>query len=108
MCASCSPPKTAGPKRFEFMMGRVPQSPADWFQLGQSLEAEGRFGDAVEAYDRSIDGLRSFARETATRRTLGVCWMNRGNALQKVGSQVRLAEAVASYDQAIGLFETLP
>lgn len=96
------------------------QSSGAWLQRGQALEAEGRLDEAVAAYDHAI----AIVRLTGTRNdppachALGLAWMNRGNALQKLspgapgsGDRTRpdaLRDAVAAYDEAIALFRTLP
>ena len=87
-----------------------PPSPAVWLQRGQALEGKGRFTEAVGAYDWAIDLLGSDTDplDTPHRRTLGLVWMNRGNALQKIASTAALRDAVRSYDQAIVVFQTLP
>ena len=96
------------------------ESFSHWLQLGQKLEAEGKIADAIAAYDRAIALLRSSgsSREIADRRALGIAWMNRGNALQKlpasshererVDSESTHPDVLAAYDAAIALFETLP
>lgn len=68
---------------------------------GQSLEASGRFAEAVIAYDHAIATARDDIRAQA------IAWMNRGNALQKIGDQ-SLATAIEAYNRAIALFCSLP
>lgn len=92
------------------MPDTLPQTFSTWLQLGQKLEAEARIADAIAAYDRAIALLRSnpSAREIADRRALGIAWMNRGNALQKLAPPAPRAETIRAYDEAIALFESLP
>src|SRR5687767_6901817 len=81
-----------------------------WLQRGQSLEAAGRFDEALAAYDRALDTAPS------NGRLPGLIWMNRGNALQKLAALSRdenvqrdyVAAAVFAYDEAIVRFATLP
>jgi tetratricopeptide (TPR) repeat protein len=72
---------------------------------------------AVAAYDEAMGTLHfAAASEAETRRRLGVAWMNRGNALQKLGHpaspdperQANLSSSIAAYDEAVTLFRTLP
>lgn len=58
--------------------------------LGSALQAQGKFEDAVEAFDDAIRLMPDFAEAHS----------NRGNALKGLG---RLQESVASYDKAIEL-----
>lgn len=67
---------------------------------GQSLEAHGRYAEALSAYDQAIVASRGDARAH------GIAWMNRGNALQKIGAG-SLPAAIDAYDRAIALFRTL-
>jgi tetratricopeptide (TPR) repeat protein len=77
---------------------------------GQQAEAQGRTESALLAYDEAIALYRDLPREEPEiRRQLGVAWMNRGNALQKLGNdRSGLQAAVAAYDEAIALFRSLP
>src|SRR5687768_14312353 len=83
---------------------------ARWLQRGQTLETEGRFVEAVAAYDQVLGSFGSelTSLDVSLRRVLGLVWMNRGNALQKTGSAAQLGDAVRSYDAAIDVFQTLP
>ena len=77
---------------------------------GQELESEGHFRAAAAVYSSWADELRERpgTAEPEMRRLLGLAWMNRGNALQKNTAEPEtLAEAIASYDEAISVFETL-
>ncbi len=70
---------------------------------GQSLEHSGAIGDAITCYDRAI-GL--FSNEDASQRAqLGVAWMNRGSALQRLQDEGSLPAAVQAYEKAIALLE---
>lgn len=85
------------------------QRALEWLQNGQGLQNQGRLDEALGLYDRAIAAVYQ-APETDinARRLLGVIWMNRGNALQQVGTAVSLADAVTAYDEAIAVFDTLP
>ena len=83
----------------------------EWLQRGQKLEAAGQYSHALVAYDAAIaiQADADFAETTAasrgdSRRELGIAWMNRGNAAQKIGTAPAVAEAVQAYDHAIALF----
>jgi tetratricopeptide (TPR) repeat protein len=92
------------------------QSAAAWMQQGQTLEAQGRAAEAVRAYDEAIALLRRDpARGIEIRRQLGVAWMNRGNALQKLSwegtpesARANLGAAASAYEESIALFRSLP
>jgi tetratricopeptide (TPR) repeat protein len=81
-----------------------------WLKRGHLLELSAPSGggeavlEALRGYDRAILLLRSFPSE-ANGVTLAGAWLNRGNALQRLGSEAARAEAVNSYDSAIALFE---
>lgn len=81
-----------------------PRTPEEWLRFGHGLEAGGEFSAAVAAYDEAIAGLRRLPSPEAASRALGVCWMNRGNALQKTGTAANLTAAVAAYDESIARF----
>lgn len=88
----------------------VPQPFEPFLQRGQALEQEGRFDEALAAYDHALALLRvaGDAADPATRHALGIVWMNRGNALQRIGSPASLVDAVRAYDEAIAAFRTFP
>lgn len=92
-------PRTPAPQPFE-----------PFLQRGQALEQEGRFDEALAAYDHALTLLRATgdAADPAARHALGIVWMNRGNALQRIGTAPSLADAVRAYDEAIAAFRTLP
>lgn len=89
-------------------------------QQAQTLEGEGKLAAALTTYDEAIALIRPITSpDVETRRILGIVWMNRGNALQRLaaelGQQERNKEAVdavraavGSYDEAVALFKTLP
>jgi tetratricopeptide (TPR) repeat protein len=81
-----------------------------FLQRGQTLEAEGRLDEAIASYDRALAVLRISGTpdDVTTRHALGLTWMNRGNAFQKLGTPVSAADAVQSYDEAITFFRALP
>jgi tetratricopeptide (TPR) repeat protein len=82
----------------------------EWLQRGQKLEAEAQLNEAIAAYDQVIESLRGAILEgdIERRRLLGLAWMNRGNALQKIAPTPQLDASVRAYDEAISLFESLP
>lgn len=106
------------------MSSPFPDTFSNWLQFGQKLEAENKIVDAIAAYDRAIAVVRTngSSRELADRRALGIAWMNRGNALQKLPRSRQpapgdaasaaapdpLVDSLRAYDTAIALFETLP
>jgi tetratricopeptide (TPR) repeat protein len=60
-------------------------------------------------YEQGIALLRDLSLDdNQVRHDLGVLWMNRGNALQKLNTPSHRAEAVRSYDRAVGLLDELP
>lgn len=76
---------------------------------GQAHEARGDFSAALACYDEAVARLRGADLSAPEiRRQLGVAWMNRGNALQKVADAASLAAAVRAYDEAIAVLRTLP
>jgi tetratricopeptide (TPR) repeat protein len=84
---------------------------------GQQLEAEGDFTGALRAYDDVLAISRQQSpAETEVRRQLGIAWMNRGNAEQKLGGYAEeesarkshLENAIRSYDEAVAHFQSLP
>lgn len=89
-------------------------------QQAQTLEGQGKLAAALTTYDEAVGLLRGIAEpDVETRRILGIVWMNRGNALQRLaadhGQQERNKEAVDavraavdSYNEAVTLFRTLP
>lgn len=95
-------------------LGSAPSSiaptPDAWLRHGQSLETAGQPADAVAAYDHAFELFHAASPvlDLSARRFLGLLWMNRGNALQKIPAADSLPAAVHSYDEAIARFETLP
>ncbi len=79
-------------------------------ERGQAMENEGRFDAALDAYDQALAFLRvnAPAQEPATRHAIGVVWMYRGDALQRLGTAPSLTDAVTAYDEAIACFRQLP
>lgn len=85
------------------------QQSAEWLQRGQSLEARGNFPEALSCYDQAVAlGRSASGSDHASRRQLGLAWMNRGNALQQLGTAASIVDAVAAYDEAIAVLQTLP
>src|SRR5262249_46035647 len=71
----------------------------------------------LRAYDEVVGSARQEPLADAeARRRLGLAWMNRGNALQKLGGyseneaerKTHVESAIRSYDEAVTLFQTLP
>ncbi len=77
-------------------------SPAQWLRQGQDAEARGDLTEAIRCYSQ-VAALLNSEPMAATRRELGIASMNRGNALQKLGTSQSIAEAVRAYDEAIAL-----
>ena len=77
-------------------------------KAGQTLEAAGQFTAAIVAYDHARASAHDASDAPEWRRQRGICWMNRGNALQKIGTSVSVHEAVHAYDQSIVEFAALP
>lgn len=77
---------------------------------GQALENQSppNLAAALACYDDLIALLRSSPSVESVVHALALTLMNRGNALQKVGSAEACTEAVAAYDEAIALFQHLP
>lgn len=68
----------------------TPQDAATAYQLGMTLEAQGRLGEALAAYEQALSTDPGHAG----------AWNNRGNVLRKTG---RLDEAVESLSHAVAL-----
>jgi len=79
-------------------------------QRGQTMENEGRFDAALDAYDQALAFLRvnAQASEPATRHALGVVWLYRADVLQRLATGPSLRDAVTAYDEAITCFQSLP
>lgn len=89
-------------------------------QQAQALEEQGKLAPALTTYDEALALLRANpAPDVEAQRVLGIVWMNRGNALQRLAAdhaqQERNKDAVeavrhsiASYDEAVTLFSALP
>lgn len=85
------------------------QQSAEWLQRGQSLEARGDYTQALSCYDQAVAlGRSASVADHASRRQLGIAWMNRGNALQQLGTAASVVDAVTAYDEAIAVLQTLP
>jgi tetratricopeptide (TPR) repeat protein len=85
------------------------QQTAEWLQRGQAAEARRNLSEALSCYDQALALVRSAAvSDHASRRLLGIVWMNRGNALQQLEGAGSIVDAVAAYDEAIAVLQTLP
>src|SRR5262245_56972563 len=66
---------------------------------GNVLQKLERLNPAVAAYDETIACLQPLAKDdAATCNSLGAAWMNRGHALQRMGTQEALALALQSHN----------
>jgi len=65
---------------------------------------------AVACFDQAIALRRTLplAEEPRHRYGLAAGWMNRGDALARLGAKAQLVESLRSYDEALGLLRTLP
>lgn len=80
---------------------------------GQALEAAGTaasLAEALRCYDEAIASLRRSETEDSApvhpSTDLAIAWMNRGNALLKLGSTPCLVDAANAYDEAIAILGT--
>jgi tetratricopeptide (TPR) repeat protein len=79
---------------------------------GIQLMSEDRPAAASEAlacFDQALD-LRSgllLDESPLLRYGLAACWLNRADALMKLGGSPQIAEAIRSCDEAVGLLQTL-
>lgn len=66
--------------------------------------------EAVRCFDQAIAlrRLLPLAENSRYRYGLAAGWMNRGDALARLGAKEHLAESVKSYDEALRLLRTLP
>jgi tetratricopeptide (TPR) repeat protein len=80
---------------------------AGWKARGHAHEAEATpasLTEALRCYREGETLLRALSLRTeAVRLEQGILLMNRGNALQRLGSPSALAEAVQAYDEALAL-----
>src|SRR5262249_9738077 len=75
----------------------------------QAHEARNEIPAALAAYEEVIAFLREEqSAEPEVRRLLGLAWMNRGNALQKLTDSSSRSAAISAYDEAIVQFHSLP
>lgn len=63
------------------------ENSGDWYNKGNSLQAQGRYNEAIQAYDEAIRLDPKFA----------MAWEDKGDALKSIG---RTAEADAAYAKA--------
>lgn len=83
---------------------------AVWLKRGHLLESWAATGvgmqavmEALRGYDRAVTLLQKPGPAKADDSLLAGAWMNRGNALQRLGSETSRADSVRSYDRAIVL-----
>lgn len=75
--------------------------------LLQSTDAD-ELREAVACFEKSVEHRKDLPRDmTNVRWGLAAAWMNRGDALTRLGTADDLKEAVHSYDQAILCLEEL-
>lgn len=84
-----------------------------WLKRGHLLEAlsasDGRVEpvfEALRSYDRALARLDADATERVGEAAAGA-WMNRGNALQRLGGEKAVAEAARCYERTLALLDGL-
>lgn len=82
-------------------------------ERGIALMSEDRAGAASEAlacFDRALELREGLPHHESPvlRYGLAACWLNRADALMRLGGAPQIAEALRSCDQAIVLLSTLP
>jgi hypothetical protein len=91
----------------------IDQRASDWMHRGMDWMAQTASGaqqKAIACYDRAI-ALRCrlpLAENPRYRYGLAAGWMNRADALSRLGTKAQAAESVASYDEALELLRSLP
>jgi hypothetical protein len=65
--------------------------------------------EALACFDRALDMRVDLPQDTGLQRFLvAACWLNRADALIRLGGGPQVAEAMRSYDEGIALARTLP
>src|SRR5262245_59828898 len=80
---------------------------------GIRLMDEGRaetIRGALDCFDRALEMRRHLPIDGAPllRYGLAACWLNRADALVRLGGSAHLAEAVRSYDEGVAVARVLP
>ena len=72
--------------------------------------SETALNEAVRCFDEAIALRRTLplAGDPRHRYGLAAGWMNRGDALARIGGKEPLAESIRSYEEALGLLRDLP
>jgi tetratricopeptide (TPR) repeat protein len=93
-----------------YATGRARLAAALWLKRGHLLEAWSGVGggaqavmEALRGYDRAVALLQKTGAADADVSLLAGAWMNRGNALQRLGSEAARLDAIRSYDRTIML-----
>jgi len=91
----------------------IDQRASDWMHRGMDWMAQTASGaqeKAISCYDRAIALRRKLplAENPRYRYGLAAGWMNRADALSRIGTKPKAAESVASYDEALALLRSLP
>ena len=86
---------------------------SDLMHQGMDLMADPRPEAASEAlayFDRALAIRESLPLETSPLLRFGVaaCWLNRADALMRLGGQPQVSEAIRSCDEGIQVLRTLP
>ncbi len=86
---------------------------SDLMHQGMDLMADSRpeaASEALACFDRALAIREGLPFDTSPLLRFGVaaCWLNRAEALMRMGGPPQVAEAVRSCDQGIGVLRTLP
>lgn len=91
----------------------LPESPdqsrlraAAWMQRGQILDTAGQTAEAVRCYDQAIAAIPAESEEDGPG--LAAVHMNRGNALQRIGSPEAIQAGALSFAEAVKRLERWP
>jgi hypothetical protein len=71
---------------------------------------EDAVAEALSCFDRALEMRRGLPVHSAPLLAYGLaaCWLNRAEALVRLGGSIRIAEAVHAYDEAIVVLASLP